>query len=179
MDNALVNIADFEAANQLAAHFDPKALQAKLDQLAQRYCPVVKTLNLTYRWTIMQAEFATDVVFKCQEALQAFYPPLLETLIHAVKPAHIATFLGRKLPGNYQAEMGNRFDIRHLGSCLKHQMEPVSQDVRQIQPHPAHRNYGERCLLFSAVSPGSPAQRPNGNEMGAHAQVHHQFVPAP
>jgi len=126
MDNALVNIADFEAANQLAAHFDPKALHAKLDQLAQRYCPVVKTLNLTYRWTIMQAEFATDLIFKCQEALQAFYPHLLETLTHAVKPAHIATFLGRKLHGNYQGEMGNRFNIRHLGSCLKHQMGPVS-----------------------------------------------------
>jgi hypothetical protein len=126
MDNAFIDIADFEAANQLAAQFDPKVLHAKLDELAQRYCPVVKTLNLTYRWSIMQAEFATDLVFKCQEQLQAFYPHLLETLIHAVKPAHIATFLGRKLHRNYQDEMGNRFNIRHLGSCIRHQMGPVS-----------------------------------------------------
>ena len=74
----------------------------------------------------MQAEFATDLVFKCQEQLQAFYPHLLETLIHAVKPANIATFLGRKLHRNYQDEMGNRFNIRHLGSCIRHQMGAVS-----------------------------------------------------
>jgi hypothetical protein len=126
IDNAFVDIADFEVANQLAAQFDPKRLHAKLDELAQRYCPVVKTLNLTYRWTIMQAEFATDLVFKCQEELQAFYPHLLETLIHAVKPANIATFLGRKLHGNYQGELGNRFNTRQLGTCIKHHMGPVA-----------------------------------------------------
>ncbi len=126
IENAFVDIADFEVAQQLAAQFDPKALHTKLDELAQRYCPVVKSLTLTYRWSIMQAEFATDLVFKSQEELQAFYPHLLETLIVAVKPAHIATFLGRKLHGNYQDEMGNRFNTRHLGSCIRHQMGPVS-----------------------------------------------------
>jgi hypothetical protein len=126
MDNAFVDIADFDAANQLAAQIEPEALHAKLDELAQRYCPVVKKLDLTYRWTIMQAEFATDLVFKRQEDVQAFYPYLLETLIHAVKPADIATFLGRKLHGNYQDEMGNRFNIRHLGSRIKHHMGSVS-----------------------------------------------------
>ena len=34
----------------------------------------------------------------------------VETLTHAVKPADIATFLGRKLNGNYQGEMGNRVE---------------------------------------------------------------------
>lgn len=74
----------------------------------------------------MQAEYATDLVFKAQDTLQAFYPRLLETLTHAVKPADIATFLGRKLNGNYQGEMGNRFNKRWLGSRIKHQMGPVS-----------------------------------------------------
>jgi len=74
----------------------------------------------------MQAEYATDLVFKSQDTLQAFYPHLLETLTHAVKPADIATFLGRKLSGNYQGEMGNRFNKRWLGTRIKHQMGPVS-----------------------------------------------------
>jgi hypothetical protein len=74
----------------------------------------------------MQAEYATDLVFKNRETLQAFYPPLLETLTHAVKPADIATFLGRKLSGNYQGEMGNRFNQRWLGTRLKHQMGPLA-----------------------------------------------------
>jgi DNA-binding transcriptional ArsR family regulator len=74
----------------------------------------------------MQVEYATDLVFKNRDALQAFYPHLLETLTHAVKPADIATFLGRKLNGNYQGEMGNRFNKRWIGTRIKHQMGPVS-----------------------------------------------------
>jgi hypothetical protein len=68
----------------------------------------------------------TDLIFKSQDTLQAVNPPLLETLTHAVKPADIATFLGRKLNGNYQGEMGNRFNKRWLGTRIKHQMGPVS-----------------------------------------------------
>jgi hypothetical protein len=125
-DNAFLEIADFGIANQLASQLDIERLHAKLDNFARRYCPVVTILDLQYTWSIMQAEYATDLVFKRQSTLQAFYPHLLETLIQAVKPADLATFLGRKLRGNYQGEMGNRFNVRWLGRRLKHQMGPVS-----------------------------------------------------
>ncbi len=125
-DNAFLNIADFEPANQLAAELEIEKLHHKLNQLAAQYCPVVTQLELEYGWSIMQAEYATDIVFKSQDHLQAIYPQLLETLIQAVKPADIATFLGRKLHGNYQDQMGNRFNKRWLGTRLKHQMGPVS-----------------------------------------------------
>ena len=75
-------------------------------------------------YTIFQV--SRVLVFKSREPLQAFYPLLLETLTHAVKPADIATFLGRKLNGNYQGEMGNRFNKRWIGTHIKHQMGPVS-----------------------------------------------------
>ena len=125
-DNAFLQIDDFDTANELAAQLDVASLHAKLDRLAQRYCPVVMTLGLQYSWSIMQAEYATDLVFKQQSTLQAFYPYLVETLIQAVKPADVATFLGRKLHGNYQGEMGNRFNVRWLGTRIKHQMGPVT-----------------------------------------------------
>jgi len=126
VDNAFLEIADFDLANQLAAQLDVQAVHAKLDRLAEQYCPVVAELGLAYSWSIMQAEYATDLVFKRQQTLQAFYPHLLEALIQAVKPADVATFLGRKLHGNYQGEMGNRFNVRWLGTRIKHQMGPVS-----------------------------------------------------
>lgn len=53
----------------------------------------------------------------------------METLIHTVKPADIATFLGQKLHGNYRGEMGNRFNGRWLGTRLKHVIGPVSLTV--------------------------------------------------
>jgi hypothetical protein len=124
--NAFLDIADFDQANELAAQCDVEALHAKLDHLAQPYCPIVTTLNLEYSWSLMQAEYATDLVFKQQSTLQAIYPHLLETLIQAVKPADIATFLGRKLHGNYQGDMGNRFNVRLLGTRIKHQMGRVT-----------------------------------------------------
>jgi hypothetical protein len=123
-DNAFLYIADFEQANHLA-ELDIEKLHRRLDQLAEQYCPVVSQLEFQYHWSIMQAEYATDVVFKEQATLQAIYPHLLEILIQAVKPADIATFLGRKLHGNYQDQMGNRFNKRWLGTRLKHQMGPV------------------------------------------------------
>ena len=125
-DNAFLQIEDFDLANQLAAQLDIETLHARLDHYAQQYCPVVARLGLQYSWSIMQAEYATDLVFNSQEALQAFYPHLLETLILAVKPENVATFLGRKLHGNYQGEMGNRFNVRWLGTRIKHQMGPVT-----------------------------------------------------
>ena len=134
LDNAFVHIDDYAAANQLANEFDVEILHQRLDEFAQQYCPVVTDLNastgsaqrLTYYWSLMQSEYATDLVFKSRDTLQAFYPHLLETLTHVVKPTDIATFLGRKLNGNYQGEMGNRFNKRWIGTRIKHQMGPVS-----------------------------------------------------
>jgi len=125
-DNAFLQIDDFEQANELAAALNVTHLHAKLDHFAQQYCPVVTHLNLVYSWSLMQVEYATDLVFKAQRTLQAIYPHLLEPLIQVVKPADIATFLGRKLHGNYQDEMGNRFNTRLEGSCIRHRMGPVS-----------------------------------------------------
>jgi len=127
LDNAFADLADFEKANELAQKLDIERLSQRLNALANLYCPVVAEQQMSYYWSLMQAEYATDLVFKDQETLQAFYPPLLETLTHAVKPADIATFLGRKLNGNYQGEIGNRFNKkRELGTRIKHQMGPAS-----------------------------------------------------
>jgi hypothetical protein len=126
LDNAFLEIADFDAANLLAAQLDIEKLHAKLDRLAEQYCPVVIPLGLEYRWSIMQAEYATDLVFKDQCTLQTFYPHLLEALIQAVKPADVAIFLGRKLHGNYQGELDIRLNKRWPGSRIKHRMGSVS-----------------------------------------------------
>lgn len=125
-DNAFLAIADYERANTLAAELNIETLHSKLDAYAAQFCPAAGKLDLPYHWSIMQAEYATDLVFKSQTTLNAMFPHLLETLIQAVKPADVAIFLGRKLHGNYQGEMGNRFNKRWLGRRLRHQMGPVA-----------------------------------------------------
>src|SRR5450755_3961367 len=126
LDNAFGWIADFETAQQLADEFRVERLHRKLDAFADRYCPVVKQFGLNYHWSLDQVEFATDIVFQRQSDLQAIYERLTRTAIHTVKPDNIATFLGRKLNGNYQDEMGNRFNTRIEGTRIKHTMGPVS-----------------------------------------------------
>jgi hypothetical protein len=125
-DNVFLQIDDFEYANQCAATLDLERLHLRLDHFAQYLCPVVASMGLQYHWSIMQAEYATDLIFKHPGKVQAFVPLLLETLIQAVKPADVATFLGRKLHGNYQGEIGNRYNVRWLGRRIKHQMGPVA-----------------------------------------------------
>lgn len=126
LDNAFGWIGDFDQAQKLADEFRVEMLHRKLDAFADRYCPVVKQFELNYHWSLDQVEFATDIVFQRQSDLQAIYERLTRTAIHTVKPDNIATFLGRKLNGNYQDEMGNRFNIRIEGTRIKHTMGPVS-----------------------------------------------------
>ncbi|MEP9410345.1 MAG: hypothetical protein HRF42_02910 [Candidatus Brocadia sp.] len=45
---------------------------------------------------------------------------------HTVEPQTIATFLGKKLHGNYQDDIGNRFNTRIEGACIRHTMGPAS-----------------------------------------------------
>jgi len=126
LDNGFGRIADFDTAQTLADEFRADRLPHKLDEFAARFCPVLKQFDLTCHWSLDQVEFATDIVFNKQSELQAIYERLTRAAIHTVNPDNIATFLGRKLNGNYQDEMGNRFNTRLEGTRIKHSMGPVS-----------------------------------------------------
>lgn len=52
VDNAFVQLADFELANELVEQLDIEQLQHKLDSWAHQYCPVVGHLKLQYHWSI-------------------------------------------------------------------------------------------------------------------------------
>jgi hypothetical protein len=125
-DNAFLEISDFAMAQELSDKIRVEDLHQVLDIIAQRYCPVIKIYHLAYHWSIMQSEYSTDIVFKRQSDLKLLYEPLIRTAIHSVKPEHIATFLGEKLHGNFQGEIGNNFNTRIQGTRIKHQMGAVS-----------------------------------------------------
>jgi hypothetical protein len=126
LDNAFVEIADWSQAQQLADELSVQALHKALDRFAKLYCPVADKLGESYHWSIMQVEYATDIVFARQDELQTIYGNLTRTAIHAVKPENVATFLGRKMHGNYTDELGNDFSTRIEGTRIKHHMGPAS-----------------------------------------------------
>jgi hypothetical protein len=121
-ENAFIRIDDFEKAQDLADKINVKKLHRILEQASRVYCPVIKRFRQGYHWSIMQAEYATDIIFKQRDALSPVYDELVRTLSHAIKPDQLATFLGRKVHGNFKGEMGNRFSTRTEGKCIKHHM---------------------------------------------------------
>lgn len=123
IENAFDSIEDWDRAQQLADDIQLEKIHARLDYYARMFCPVVhEQFGQVYHWSIMQAEMATDIVFKKQQGLQEIYTELVKTAIHTVKPENIATFLGRKLDPRYTGEAGNNYNIRIEGSRIKHSM---------------------------------------------------------
>jgi uncharacterized protein YbcV (DUF1398 family) len=126
LDNSFCAIENFARAQELAKGLRIQTLHRKLDAFVRRFAPAVADLGVTYHWSIDQAEYATDIVFRRREDLEAIYDRLTRTAIHTVKPENVATFLGRPLHPNNRDEIGNRFETRIIGTRIKHTMGPAS-----------------------------------------------------
>jgi hypothetical protein len=124
-DNAFIDISDFGKAQEISDGFDVKILHRLLDQFAETFCPVVKCFGTKYHWSVMQVEYSIDIVFRYQKELKAIYDNLVATAVHTVKPERIASFLGRKVYGQFKGEMGNQYDVRKEGIRIKHTMGKV------------------------------------------------------
>ena len=126
LDNAFVHIDDWKRAGRLVNQFSTRKLHQGLNRFAQTYCPIVKTLNLYYHWSLMQAEYATDSAFLHQHNLREIDDEITRTAIHTVKPDNVTTLLGRNLTGNDKDELGNDFSTRIEGTRIRHHMGPIS-----------------------------------------------------
>jgi hypothetical protein len=129
LDNGFVQVADWPAAQRLAETLKPQWLHRKLDRYARRFCPPVALFDSGYHWSLMQVEYATDIVFRRQQELAPIYESLVRTAVHAVKADNVATFLGRKLCGQYRDELGNDFQTRIQGPHQASHGQGRHQDV--------------------------------------------------
>jgi hypothetical protein len=126
VDNAFVAIDDFVRAQQIADRLKPQTLHRKLDRYARHFCPAAAEFTAGYHWSIVQIEYATDIVFKSRDGLAPLYDHLIRTAVHAVRAENVATFLGKKLDPRYQGEVGNDFNTRIQGTRIRHRMGPVA-----------------------------------------------------
>ena len=69
LDNSFISIEKFDEAQLLSDNFRVEDLHQFLNILVDKYLPFLKAYNQTYRWTIMQAEYSTDIIFKNQSDL--------------------------------------------------------------------------------------------------------------
>ena len=125
VDNAFVRLDDFARAQQLADGFKPEQLHRILDRYARQCCPVHKSFGQGYHRSLLQVEYATDLVFRSQEMLAPLYEQLSRQAVLGVKAEQIATFLGKKITPPLAQEIGNRFATRIEGTCIKHRLGKV------------------------------------------------------
>ena len=125
-DNAFVRIADFERAQQLADTLAPDLLHRHLDRYARLCCPVLDVFEQSYHWSLMQAEYSTDLIFKTEHVLKPLYEQLSREAVLSVKAEQLATFLGKKITPQLAAEIGSRFSTRIEGTCIKHRFGSCS-----------------------------------------------------
>ncbi len=126
MDNAFVDIEDFALAQRIADRLKPHTLHRKLDRFVRQFCPAAAAFPAGYHWSIMQLEYATDIIFKSREDLAPLYDHLVRSAVHLVRAEHVATFLGKKLDPRYQGDVGNDLNTRIQGTRIRHQMGPVA-----------------------------------------------------
>jgi hypothetical protein len=121
-DNVFLEIESFAQAQQLADQFSVQQLHRRLDRRARLYCPVLDYFPAGYHWSLLQVEYATDLVFRSRETLARLYESLVRSAVLAVKAENVATFLGRPLHPLYQGEIGSDFHTRIEGTRVKHSM---------------------------------------------------------
>ena len=120
--NVFVEIEDFSRAQEMADSLRAETLHRILDRVAGWLCPILPHFTSGYHWSLMQVEYATDIVFGGVKDLKPLYEELVRTAIHTVKPEHVATFLGRQLDERFAGEIGNDFHTRIEGTRIKHHM---------------------------------------------------------
>ena len=121
-DNAFIYISDYETAQKLSDDVRAKQLHEWLDKIIERYIPFLKETGQSYRWTILQSEYSTDIIFKDKNDLRLLYESLTINAIHSVKPENIATFFSRALAAHYQGDVGTRYNKKIQSTRIKHYM---------------------------------------------------------
>ncbi len=123
IENAFVKIENFQIAQELSCQIDIKKLHRIFNKAAREYCPVIRHFPQGYHWSIMQVEYATDIIFKSHGDLATIYEDIVRTCVHSVEADRISMFLGKKLTGKYKGELGSRFRTRIEGNCITHFMD--------------------------------------------------------
>ena len=125
-DNAFIRIDDWQRAQDLADRLSPDRLHLVLDRYAAQCCPVLDVFRQSYHWSLMQVEYATDLVFRSVRTLRPLYQHLARESVLSVKAEQIASFLGRQISPQLAQEIGSQFSTRIEGTCIKHRFASSS-----------------------------------------------------
>jgi hypothetical protein len=135
-DNKLTQVADLSTAQALCEQFAHRRWPRVLDAFARQVNPLLPTIRRAgfrnYFWSVDQAEYATDVLFRDRASLEALLPALQELATTAFSAEDVLRFLGRKLHGNFQGEVTTSLKRRREGRRVKHAMKRNSLKLYDV-----------------------------------------------
>jgi hypothetical protein len=123
-DNCFTAIGDIERAQQFSDQLVNYRWKRFLDVLARRVNPWLdpkgELVLHSYYWTIRQGEYATDILFRDQQALADIYPALVDHAIRQFHTEDVLRFLGRKARYLNSGEVKSSLQRRVEGVRVKH-----------------------------------------------------------
>jgi hypothetical protein len=137
-DNTFTWVQDWQAAQCLLDNQLRTAWPSLLDQWAQQSHPwLVQHLPqpVPYYWSVQEAEFATDLVFRKPEHLQRLYARLVHYSTSLLKSTDVLRFMGYQVTkaGRPRVDFADEVvtTIKELveGTCVKHR---VAQNVLKM-----------------------------------------------
>ncbi len=135
-DNKLTQVAHFPTAQALCEKFAHRQWPRVLDAFARQVNPLLPTLRQAgfrgYFWSVDQAEYATDVLFRDRASLEALLPALQELATTAFSADDVLRFLGRKLHGNFQGDVTTSLKRRREGRRVKHTLKRNSLKLYDV-----------------------------------------------
>lgn len=125
-DNGFTRLSDLAAAQALRKDFEPRRLHRMLDQMAARWGAVHGRFGQSLHWSVYQAEWSTDIVFKNERVLPDLYREIVRTAAVEVGCADIYRCMGKKPRANSKAEPSSRLQTLVQGTRLKHTLGATS-----------------------------------------------------
>jgi hypothetical protein len=125
-DNCFVDIADVSAAQQLMDQQRRTRWPAALNRITARVHQSHRKLfgeeRLFHYWSADETEWATDVMFRCPDALAELYPRLVRQAMTGFSGNDVLRFLGRRAQVQMlrNAEVTSHLGTRAEGTRVKH-----------------------------------------------------------
>jgi hypothetical protein len=123
-DNCFLALDDVDRAQQFMDKMVTLPWRSVLDRFVSTVNPVLDLVADqalgSYRWSLHQCEFATDVMFKRPDDLASLYPSLARYAITDLGSKDTMRFLGKPLVATYRGEVVTDYKHRPEGICVRH-----------------------------------------------------------
>ena len=126
-ENCFAHIDDMAKAQRFMDQLVERRWAGWLQSWARQVNPLIHPragLSLRgYYWTILEGEYATDVLFKDAASLKEVYPALIRHAITNFGCEDILRFLGRRVNTRFNGEIKTELKRREDGVRIKHWIE--------------------------------------------------------